>query len=76
MSARDSGRVSEYLSHIIQAVGRINRYIETKDEAAFLQDEMLQDAVIRNIEISARLPETSNVQRRNTRRFILKCPGQ
>ena len=51
MSARDSGRVSEYLSHIVQAIGRINRYIEAKDEAAFLQDEMLQDAVIRNIEI-------------------------
>ncbi len=51
MSTRDSGRVSEYLGHIVQAIDRINRYIEATDETAFSQDEMLQDAVVRNIEI-------------------------
>jgi uncharacterized protein with HEPN domain len=44
-------RVNDYLDHILQAIERIERYTVGKDEAAFLQDEQLQDAVIRNIEI-------------------------
>jgi uncharacterized protein with HEPN domain len=44
-------RVNDYLDHIVRAIERIERYTLGKDEAAFLQDEQLQDAVIRNIEI-------------------------
>ena len=44
-------RVNDYLEHILQAIDRIERYTFGKDQAAFLQDEQLQDAVIRNIEI-------------------------
>lgn len=44
-------RVLDYLEHIQQAIERIQRYTEDLDEVAFLQDEMVQDAVIRNIEI-------------------------
>jgi len=51
MNKKDSLRVPDYLDHILQAIERINRYVENKDESDFLQDEMLQDAVIRNIEI-------------------------
>jgi uncharacterized protein with HEPN domain len=50
MSKKDL-RVNDYLDHILQAIERIERYTLGKDEAAFLQDEQLQDAVIRNIEI-------------------------
>ncbi|PRC92894.1 HepT-like ribonuclease domain-containing protein [Solimicrobium silvestre] len=44
-------RVPDYLGHIQQAIERIHRYIEDLDEVVFLNNEMIQDAVIRNIEI-------------------------
>ena len=47
----DEQRLLDYLEHILQAIGRINRYIDDMDEASFLQNEMAQDAVIRNLEI-------------------------
>ena len=44
-------RLHDYLDHILQAIGRIRRYTAGTTLAAFIQDELLQDAVIRNIEI-------------------------
>jgi uncharacterized protein with HEPN domain len=44
-------RVADYLGHIINAIERIDRYTEDMDELAFLGSELVQDAVIRNIEI-------------------------
>ena len=44
-------RVTDYLEHILQAMQRIERYTHDMDEVGFLQNEMAQDAVIRNIEI-------------------------
>ena len=44
-------RVRDYLAHIQQAIERIHRYTEGMDEVAFLQHDMAQDALIRNIEI-------------------------
>ena len=44
-------RVPDYLEHIRQAIERVQRYTGEMSEAAFLQNEMAQDAVIRNIEI-------------------------
>lgn len=43
--------VLDYLNHILQAIERISTYTEDIDEVIFLQNEMMQDAVIRNIEI-------------------------
>ena len=51
MSKADSLRVKDYLSHILEAIERINRYVEGMNETSFLQDEKTQDAVIRNFEI-------------------------
>ena len=48
---KDELRVPDYLGHILQAVERINTYTDNIDEVVFLQNEMVQDAVIRNIEI-------------------------
>ncbi|SEA91144.1 DUF86 domain-containing protein [Variovorax sp. YR216] len=50
-------RVPDYLDHILRALERINRYTANMDEAAFLNSELVQDAVIRNIEI---IGEASN----------------
>jgi uncharacterized protein with HEPN domain len=44
-------RLPDYLEHIQQAIERILRYVEDIDELTFLQNDMIQDAVIRNIEI-------------------------
>jgi uncharacterized protein with HEPN domain len=44
-------RVPDYLGHILQAIERIGRYTADMDEFAFLNSELVQDAVIRNIEI-------------------------
>ena len=44
-------RVAEYLEHIARAIGRIGRYTKGMTEAEFCANEMVQDAVIRNIEI-------------------------
>lgn len=44
-------RVTDYLSHILRAIERIDRYTEDVDEVGFLHNELVQDAVIRNIEI-------------------------
>ena len=41
----------DYLNHILEAIGRIERYIDDADEASFLENEMIQDAVVRNLEI-------------------------
>ena len=49
--SRDSQRLSDYLGHILEAIERIVRYTEDMDEVQFLQSEMVQDAVIRNLEI-------------------------
>ena len=44
-------RVPDYLGHIVDAIDRVLRYTEGLDESGFLGNEMIQDAVVRNIEI-------------------------
>ncbi len=44
-------RAGDYLAHIEAALERIMRYADGVDEATFLRDEQLQDAVIRNLAI-------------------------
>jgi uncharacterized protein with HEPN domain len=54
-------RVSGYLDHVLQAIERIDRYTEDVDEVGFLNSELIQDAVIRNIEIIGEA--ANNIQR-------------
>ncbi|AXK38517.1 HepT-like ribonuclease domain-containing protein [Crenobacter cavernae] len=49
--SRDKQRLADYLAHILKAIGRIHRYTEDMAEWAFLENELVQDAVIRNFEI-------------------------
>ena len=44
-------RVPDYLAHILQAIDRIERHTEDVDEMGFLSSELIQDAVIRNLEV-------------------------
>jgi uncharacterized protein with HEPN domain len=49
--SKDKQRLAGYFAHILQAIERIARYTEELDEVTFLQNELVQDAVIRNMEI-------------------------
>ncbi len=55
--SRDQQRLAEYLAHILEAIERIARYTKDMDKEAFLNDGLVQDAVIRNFEI---IGEASN----------------
>lgn len=48
---RNPQRLPDYLEHILQAIGRIERYVGGMDAAGFASSEMTQDAVIRNLEV-------------------------
>lgn len=50
-------RLVDYLAHIQQAIQRIHQYTEDIDQLGFLKSSLIQDAVIRNIEI---IGEASN----------------
>lgn len=54
---RDQQRLATYLSHISESIERIERYVGDLAEVAFLNNELVQDAVIRNFEI---IGEASN----------------
>ena len=58
----DELRLADYLGHIVEAVERIAGYTEDMTEVVFLNDRLVQDAVIRNIEIIGEAAR--NVQRR------------
>lgn len=55
-------RLIDYLSHILQALSRIQIYTDSMDESMFVADERTQDAVIRNFEIIGEAAR--NIERR------------
>lgn len=44
-------RLADYLGHIVEAIDRIGSYTASASREGFMTDGMMQDAVIRNIEI-------------------------
>lgn len=48
--SKDRPRLGDYLRHMLQAIERITRYTESLDEVSFLQNDLVQDAVIRNLD--------------------------
>ena len=58
---RDQRRLIDYLAHIAEAIERIGRYTGAIGEAEFLSNELVQDAVIRNLEIIGEA--SNNIQR-------------
>jgi uncharacterized protein with HEPN domain len=51
MTGPKAQRVTGYLDHIIEAITRIETYVAGFDRAAFVESQLVQDAVIRNFEI-------------------------
>jgi len=64
-------RALDYLGHIDQAIERIFRYTEDLDEIGFSRDQLIQDAVIRNIEI---IGEASRNLQRQCPDFVASHP--
>ena len=51
MKFRRPERVADHLQNILLAIDRIEQYLEGHDEASFLRSNLVQDAVIRNLEV-------------------------
>lgn len=49
--SKDQLRITDYLEHILCAIQRIRNYTHGMVETSFLENEQVQDAVLRNIEI-------------------------
>ncbi len=64
-------RLADYLAHILEAVERIGHYVADLDEMAFLVNELVQDAVIRNFEI---IGEASNKIEKHYPEFVKAHP--
>lgn len=47
----DPQRLPDYLGHILEAIARIQSYVQDVDEHGFLASKIVQDAVIRNLEV-------------------------
>lgn len=69
--SRDQQRLADYLAHVLEAIERIERYTEDMAEMAFLENQMVQDAVIRNFEI---IGEASNNIEKHYPEFAAENP--
>ncbi len=56
-------RLADYLAHILEAIERIEHYVTDLDELAFLNNKLVQDAVIRNFEIIGEA--SNNIEKRH-----------
>ena len=57
---------SVYLRHILDAIAKVETYLQGKDEAAFKQDTLIQDGVIRQVEIIGEATKRLSSERRST----------
>lgn len=69
--SRDRQRLVSYLGHILEAIERIERYTLDMDVVAFLNNLLVQDAVIRNFEI---IGEASNNIEKHYPEFAAEHP--
>ncbi len=60
--SHDLQRLSDYLVHILDAIDRIFRYTNAMNKETFLENDLVQDAVMRNFEIIGEA--SNNIQKR------------
>jgi uncharacterized protein with HEPN domain len=51
MTASEQQKLADFLNHISESIVQIESYVEDMDEMDFLANRLVQDAVIRNLEI-------------------------
>lgn len=71
MTKKNIMRIPDYLEHILEALKRIFDYVEEIGEIGFLTNALVQDAVLRNLEI---IGEASNKLVRYHDDFIKQYP--
>ena len=71
MTKKDAMRIPDYLEHILEALKRVFDYVENIGEVGFLTNALVQDAVLRNLEI---IGEASNKLVRYHDEFIKQYP--
>lgn len=71
MNKADTLRIPDYLEHILDAIERIDRYVQGMNEVVFLEDEKTRDAVIRNYEV---IGEAAHNIERNHSLFAMQHP--
>ncbi len=71
MTKKDAMRIPDYLEHILEALKRIFDYVEDIGKVGFLTNALVQDAVLRNLEI---IGEASNKLVRYHDEFIKQYP--
>ena len=49
--SRDPQRLIDYLGHILETIERIQSYVAAVDDVGFLSSKIIQNAVIRNLEV-------------------------
>jgi len=69
--SRNQRRLDDYLAHILEAIERIERYTEDMAQGMFLENQLVQDAVIRNFEI---IGEASNNIDKHFHEFAAEHP--
>jgi uncharacterized protein with HEPN domain len=69
--SRNRQRLTDYLEHILEAIERIDLYTEDMDEVTFLDNKLVQDAVVRNFEI---IGEASNNIEKHYPEFVAAHP--
>lgn len=67
----DQQRLVDYLTYILVAIERIESYVSDMDELTFLNNKLVQDAVIRNFEI---IGEASNNIEKKYPEFVAVHP--
>jgi uncharacterized protein with HEPN domain len=51
MTSDKAGRIPDYLEHIISAIGQIEKYSLGLNQTNFMENDMAQDAIIRQFEV-------------------------
>jgi len=47
MTSNKAGRIPDYIEHIISAIRQIEKYSHGLSQMVFLENDMVQDAIIR-----------------------------
>jgi uncharacterized protein with HEPN domain len=67
----DPARITFFLGHVVEAIDRIQGYVAGMDEPEFLGHHLIQDAVVRNLEV---IGEACNNVRKHDPTFVAAHP--
>ena len=66
---------SAFLNHLLDAIMKIEKYIQNIDEESFMKNDLVQDGVIRQIEIIAE-PNGKAILTRSSGNWRMYCSSK